>query len=195
MNGMPLLIFFIYSGITINLLLQCGLGIKGTVESRDIHVISLLTKSFIIFFTIIVLWLILTKLLYNLIPGNFIYLLVFPVSSIIYDGFEYLLFRYVLKKDSKTSCFIDFPQGICSVALFLCIILAGSFLEVIVLSFGFTFGIIAVNLIVREIRYRATLETVPVFLRGKPFVLITLGMLSLIFTSASWLLFTMIGVR
>jgi len=202
MNNMPVLLLFIYSAFTINLLLQCGLGIKGAVEAdlnngewSDPLDKKTLIKSGIIFFTVIILWVFFSKILFSLISGIYLYVLLFPVSFIAYDTMEYLVFRYVIKEENKNERMINFYGGITAVAVFLCMNIADNFLETLVLSLGFTLGIFFVKLIIREVRRRAALEAVPVFLRGKPLVLITMGMLSLIFTSASLLLFRMIEVR
>jgi len=61
------------------------------------------------------------------------------------------------------------------------------------MAFGFTAGIFLVYLIIIEIRRRAALEAVPFFLRGKPLVLIAMGLLSLVFSAASLLFFRMIS--
>jgi len=202
MNNIPVLLLFIYSAFTINLLLQCGLGIKEAIEaspgcdewSQPLD-LSTLIKSVIVFLSIILLWFFFSRVLYSILPGVYLYVLLFPVSFISYDAMEYVIFRYVVKKENQNERMINFYGGITAVAAFLCINIAKNFLETIVLSLGFTAGIFFVKLIIREIRRRAALEAVPLFLRGKPLVLITMGMLSLIFTTASLLLFRMIGVR
>ena len=214
MSNMPVLLLFIYSAFTINLLLQCGLGIKGAIEagSNDGELpnaslaphaalaahpldLSTLVKSVIIFFSVILLWFFFARVFYSILPGIYLYVLLFPVSSIVYDAMEYVIFRYVVKKENKNERMINFYGGITAAAVFLCVNIAENILDTIVLSLGFTLGIFFVKLIIREIRRRASLEAVPLFLRGKPLVLITMGMLSLIFTTASLLLFRMIGVR
>ena len=202
MNNMPVLLLLIYSAFTINLLLQCGLGIIGAVETssnnskwREPLDLKTLIKSCIIFFSVIILWFLFARVFYSILPGVYLYVLLFPVSSIVYDVMEYVIFRYVVKKENQSERMINFYGGITAVAAFLCINIAKNILETIVLSLGFTIGIFFVKLIIREIRRRAALEAVPLFLRGKPLVLITMGMLSLIFTTASFLLFRMIGVR
>jgi len=198
MNNIPILLLFIYAAFTVNLLLQCGLGIKGAVESDmggqggSIDILELI-KSGIIFLAVILLWFFFSKVVFSLFQGIYLYVLIFPVSFIAYEAMEYFVFNHILKKPNTSERFIDFPGGITAVAVFLCINLANTFLETIVLSLGVSSGIFFVKLIIREIRRRAALETVPVFLRGKPLVLITMGMLSLVFTTVSLLLFRMIG--
>jgi len=191
MNGTYLL-FLIYSGFTMNLVLQCALGIKGVAESKvPINILTFL-KSCLIFITVVLLWLFFSRVISSVLSGIFIYVLIFPVSACFYTGFEYLIFKYILRKDIQDESIITFPTGITAAAVFISVILAGSFLEAVVLSFGFSSGIFIVNLIIREIRKRAALEAVPLFMRGKPLVLAAMGLLSLIFTSASLLIFKMI---
>lgn len=187
------LLLFILSGFTINLMLQCGLGIKGAVECKNPINMEVIIRTLLIFFTVIFLWFIFSKVFYTLLPGILIYILLFPVCPIVYDGFEFVVFRCILKKDTENDNYISFPGAITAVSVFLCINIANNFLETVVLSFGFTFGIFLVNVIVREIQKRAAFEAVPYFLRGKPLVLITMGMLSLVFTTASFLFFRMIS--
>ena len=194
MNGM-LLVFFIYSAFTINFVLQCALGIKGIAESKSHLPLSGLIKLGLIFLSVVFLWFFFSGILFSVISGFLLYILVFPVSSITYNGLEYIVFRYFLKKEAKFESIVDFPAGITAVAVFICINIAHNILETAVLSLGFTFGIFLVNIIISEIRRRAALEAVPVFLRGKPLVLISMGLLSLVFSASSILLFRMIGAQ
>jgi Na+-translocating ferredoxin:NAD+ oxidoreductase subunit A len=193
MANTPLLLLFIYSGFTMNILLQCGLGIKGTVESKSNLNMAAFIKLALIFSSIILLWLFFSKVLFSVFSGIFAYVVLFPISAFVYNGLEFLIFHYIYKNKENTETFINFPDGITAVCVFICINIADNINEALTLSFGFTFGIFLVNMIIREIRRRAELETVPVFLRGKPLVLIAMGMLSLIFTAASLLFFRMIS--
>jgi electron transport complex protein RnfA len=188
-NILPLLI---YSVFTVNIVLQCGLGIKGIVESKSYINKSTFIKLGLIFLSIILLWLFFCKIVFSINSGIFIYVLIIPVSALTYDGFEYLIFNYLFKDEKETETFISFPNGITAAAVFVCVNIANNIVEVLILSFGFTSGIFFVYLIIREIRKRAALEAVPVFLRGKPLVLVAMGMLSLVFTAASLLFFRMI---
>jgi len=191
MRGMQLLLLLICSGFSMNLVLQCGLGIKGAAESKNPPGLTALIRTGIIFFSVILLWFFFSRIVYSIIPSVFIYVLLFPVSSVVYEALEYFFYRYLYKEKTEAESFVSFPGGITAVCVFICINLAGGFLEAAVLSFGFTAGILLVYLILWEVRKRAALETVPRFLRGKPLVLITMGMLSLVFSLVSILLFRM----
>ena len=80
-------------------------------------------------------------------------------------------------------------------ALFIILGLAGSFAQAAMLSFGFAAGAALAVLIVDEIRRRLAMEAVPRRLRGGPLVLITMGLLSLVFTSVAVVFYTVLGAN
>ena len=191
MSEIPFVFLVIFSAFTMNLTLQCALGINA--EAGNSGRLTTLIKLGIIFIAVIILWSVFSRLLSSIISGIFIYVLLFPVSSMVYDGLEFLVFHYIFKRNPQDECSVSFPGGITAAALFICVNIANSFMEAVSLSFGFAAGTMLVFLILGEISRRAVLESVPRFLRGKPLVLISMGMLSLIFSTASLLLFRMIG--
>ena len=191
MNDIPLIFFVIFSAFTVNLVLQCAIGINAGPGNTDKKLT--LIKLGIIFIAVLILWSVFSGIISSVISGIFIYVLLFPVGFMVYNGLEYLIFRYLLKQNPENTRSVTFPGGITVMALFICINIANDFLEAAALAFGFAAGILLVYLILGEIRRRAALEAVPRFLRGKPLILISMGMLSLIFSTASLLLFRMIG--
>jgi electron transport complex protein RnfA len=195
MNQMPFVILIILSAFSMNLTLQCALGIKGAAESKNPGHFSNFIKLGIIFFSVILLWAFFFKIISSIIPGLFVYVLLFPVSYIVYGALEFLFFHQLLKKSPENECSVSFPGGITAAAVFICLNIANDLTQAALLSFGFTLGICLVLIIVGEIRRRAALEAVPVFLRGKPLVLISMGMLSLVFSVGALLLFRMIGAK
>ena len=195
MNGIPYILLIVFSAFTMNLTLQCALGIRGIAEDKTYNRFLTIIKLGIILFSIIFIWILFSKVISPLISGIFIYVLLFPVSYMIYEGLEYIIFQQILKKDPQEDSFISFPGGITAAAVFICLNIAKDFLEAVLLSLGFTLGIFLVYLIIREIRRRAALEAVPNFFRGKPLVIISMGLLSLIFSACSLMLLRMISVR
>jgi len=191
MGNIQYLLLFIYSGFTINIVLHCGLGIRKIVESKYALNKTTFIKLSIIFSSIILIWLFFYEIIFSLFSGIFVYVLLFPVSAILYNSLDYFIFTYLYKNEKET--FVSFPDGIVAVSVFVCVNIANNLQEAVMLAFGFTFGIFIVNLIIGEIRRKAELEAVPVFLRGKPLVIIAMGMLSLVFTAASLLFFRMIS--
>jgi len=191
MNDIPVGFLIILSAFTMNLVLQCALGINADAKNPGRRLTFI--KLVIIFIAVILLWGIFSGIISSVISGIFIYVILFPVSYMVYEGLEFFVFKYILKKDPNGECSVNFPGGITAAALFICLNIANGFAAAAALSFGFTSGIMLVLLILGEIRRRAALESVPRFLRGKPLMLISMGLLSLIFSTASILLFGMIG--
>jgi len=195
MNQVSFVILIILSAFSMNLTLQCALGIKGAVESKNPGHFSNLLRLGIIFISVILLWAFFFKIIHSAVSGLYIYILLFPISYIVYEALEYLLFNQLLKKRPANEYSVSFPGGITAAAVFICLNIADNFTQAVVLSFGFTAGICLVMVITGEIRKRAALEAVPIFLRGKPLVLISMGMLSLVFSVGALLIFRMLGVK
>ena len=94
MSVMPFLLL-IYSVFTVNIVLQCALGIKGIVESKSAVSIVTYIKAGLIFFSIVLLWFFFSKILLSLSSGIFMYVILFPVSAVFYDVLEYFIFSYL----------------------------------------------------------------------------------------------------
>jgi electron transport complex protein RnfA len=189
MNSAWLALLAFFSGLSVNLILQCGFGMAGIAvyQGQKLPLI----KTGLGFITIIFLWFFFFYVLSPVSMGFFGYLLLFPSASLVYSGFEYLLFSLILKKEPGEDLF--FHDGLVGAALFLTVSLSNSFTEAAVLAFGFTAGILLCLLILGEIRKRSGMEAVPKFLRGRPLILVSMGLLSLIFGSAAAVLFRALG--
>jgi len=188
MNMHPLFFFMVFSGMAMNLALQCGLGVKGIVSS-ELRIISVLQKLCVIFVTSLILWIILSWIV-NYFHGElFVYILLFPLCSISYDGIEYLFYRFVFKTENAKDAYISFCPGISAAALFISLVYANTFPETFVILLGFAAGIFICALFLGEIRRKAVLEAVPQFLRGIPLMIISMGLLALISASAAVMLF------
>lgn len=194
MTETPLFFLMILSAFSMNLMLQCGLGINAGInaESKTPGMKLTFAKLGLIFISTIVLWVVFSGFISRVSPGIHVYILLFPVSFLVYEGLEFLTLHYFLKTEKEKQS-IGFPGGITAVSLFVCMIISNNLTETIILSFGFAAGVFLVFLVLSEIQKRAALEAVPRFIQGKPLVLISMGLLSLVFTSVSMLIFRMIG--
>ena len=121
--------------------------------------------------------------------------LLFPLASVTYDCLYYLICRFIVRKEAESEKHLSFCNEISAAALFICMNLSKGFAQTIILIFGFVLGILISVLILDEIRKKAILESVPVFLRGIPLILLSMGLLSLVFTQAALLLFRISGIR
>jgi electron transport complex protein RnfA len=207
----------VFSGLSMNLILQFGLGLRSLVKVENIgqEETSSITaatdkKKFlaglgILGALILLLWLVFS-LARSLLPlGFFEFILLFPASYLAFYVFEYAAHRVALAKAAKQGktfvqkdAFVDsmLTDGMfCGAALFITLNVADSIVEAVVLSLGFTLGIALTVLIVGEIRRRSEMENVPQFLRGGPLALISMGLLSLVFSSAAVIFFEVLVAK
>jgi electron transport complex protein RnfA len=188
-----LAVLAVFSSLSLNLILQCGLGMKRIAVTRKGEAGNAFLQTGIVFVSVLLLWLVFSYILSPLFPVFFDYVLLFPMSALVYSGVEFLFYRGILKKKSPKPPGLVFCDGLTAAALFLTHHLASNFSEAAVLAFGFAFGVLLSLLILGEIRRRSEMEAVPRFLRGSPLMLISMGLLSLIFSGAALILFRAIG--
>ena len=190
-HSASLVLLGIFSGLSMNLVLQCGLGIAGIAVSRERRLP--LVETGLGFISVLFLWLFFSYLLSHLSMGLFGYILCFPAAFLVYSGLEYSVFSLILKNKQEKGKTGIFNDGLTAASLFITLNLAGSFLEAAVLSFGFMAGTLLTVLVLWEIRRRSEMEAVPRFLRGSPLIIISMGLLSLITTSAALIFFRVMG--
>jgi electron transport complex protein RnfA len=177
----------VFSSLSMNLFLQCGLGMRRAVQDgRPLP----FAQTGLLVPAVLVLW-----VFFSYLPalGFFAYLLLFPLSALVYAGLEQLFFRLAAKRKPprpQPCCFCD---GLTAAALFLTLHLASGFIEAAVLALGFALGLLLSLLILAEIRRRSRMEAVPRFLRGSPLALISMGLLSLIFSSTALMFYRALG--
>jgi electron transport complex protein RnfA len=176
----------VFAGLSVNLVIHLGLGLGdiGSVQRRLRRFVWF--QWVILFIAILSLWFFFTYIVAPLSLGFLNYLLFFPLSALVCMGLEACALRF-LSKEEKPPMFSPASayNGLAMTALFLTMRLAGSPLEAAVLSLAFTAGALLAALILSEINRRASIERVPRFLRGAPLMLISAGLLSLIFSSAA----------
>jgi electron transport complex protein RnfA len=214
----------VFSGLSMNLILQFGIGLKQIALDEDSGKNTkwmFFIRMGIYFISIMILWLFFSFLQSVLFLGFFEYILIFPVSSLFFTLIEYLARRLASRTDWRGepvpyNCFICeclFTGGLMTeadksssngapvdgtpvgAALFIILGLSGSFAQTAALSFGFSAGAALAVLIVVEIRRRSAMEAVPRSLRGGPLVLVTLGLLSLVFASAATVFYAVLGAN
>ncbi|MDR3123314.1 MAG: hypothetical protein LBU16_06000 [Treponema sp.] len=219
----------VFSGLSLNLLLQFGLGIRELVDIAGADAVSSAHKQewggiaspgwIVVFVTALTLWLFFT---YALIPPAFGFLESFlflpaalAVSTALNMVFAYFFpggkitphpevplgrpsaaFRRLIEKAdlseglfSGSSC-----NGLALASLCMTLRLAITLAEALALTLGFSLGALLAAVILHEINRRSSLEAVPESLRGAPLTLISMGLLSLIFSSVSAIFLRVLGI-
>jgi electron transport complex protein RnfA len=216
----------IFSGLSLNLLLQFGLGIGEIIESKDFEdrgtepPVSLSSPHWVILFiSSFVLWLFFTYVLAAPAFGFLESFLLFPAVMLVSMALE-LVFAYFFPRGAITLDALrratrepfkpgklterisvnraGLPRysgnGLALASVFLTLRLAVSLTDALVLCLGFSLGTLVAALILREISKRSSLEAAPKTFRGAPLTLISMGLLSLIFSAVSSLFFRVLGV-
>jgi len=201
-----LLMLAVSAGLSMNLVLQLGFGIREialaekTVTGGGQSPLRLFLRLGVFFVSVLILWLVFS-FARSLLPLGFLeYILVFPVSILVFSGWEYLFERYLPGKFSsendggKTDPMDAIAGGApIGATLFLALAVAGGFVEALVLSAGFMLGTLVAVVVVAEIRRRAQMEAVPRWLRGAPLSIVAMGLLSLVFSFFAVILFEVLG--
>jgi len=198
----------VFSGLSLNLLLQFGLGTAGvasdtghrTEAARGIP----FTQFFILFISVIFLWMFFNYLLPASLRSFPEYFLFFPFSALVCMGFEFLgerVFPKLLpqifsrfKGIRKTFNAFTAYEGLVPASLMIAFAVAGNFAGAFILALFFAIGNILATVILNEIRRRSALESVPRYLRGSPLILISMGLLSLVSASVAGICFRILEV-
>jgi electron transport complex protein RnfA len=189
----------VLSGLSLNLMLQLGIGIEDFGNDPDRSARFVFFQWAALFFSVLILWCLFSYILSPLSLGFFEYFLLLPLTAGAGKGFEALFLRVFPDEAKKpgvfsggnsigTSSDTGAYNGLTITALVLTLRLAGSFAAALVLSLGFSLGVLFSIFILRAINRRSSLETVPKTMRGIPLTLISMGLLCLIFSALSVIL-------
>jgi len=196
----------VFSGLSLNLLLQFALGTVAVIREADNTEETNRELPFvqlgILFFSVVFLWVIFRLALPDFVRGFSEIFLYFPFSAMVCAGFEFLfdkLFprffplsfsKFIGKK--KVFSAVTAYEGLVPASLMITSITAGSILDALIMALFFTLGNLMAMLIINEIRRRSTLEWIPRYLRGSPLILVTMGLLSLVFAAAAGICFNIL---
>jgi electron transport complex protein RnfA len=186
----------VFSSLSLNLILQFALVIQGMAARQQESYSIPFFQSGVLFVSVLFLWVVFSYILSPLAFGFFEYVLLFPLSALVCMGLELLCTRFLpwIVPHAKMFTAISAYNGLALTSLMLTINLARTFAEAVVLSLGFALGVLLSLFLLQEIRKRSTLEMVPPFLQGVPLMLISMGLLSLIFTSLGALFYKTLGM-
>lgn len=193
LQSAPLALFMVFASLSMNLILQCGFCMRGIIISQGAGGRPPFVRLGIMFLTVLSLWIVFSCVIFPLPLGFFAYILIFPLSSLAHFSLEYLAYRFVVKKAPEHDGPINYSDGLSAAALFITLSVAGGFVEALTLSFGFALGALLAFVLLGEIRRRSLMEGTPPVLRGAPLALISMGLLSLVFSSAALICFRAIG--
>lgn len=194
----------VFSGLSLNLLLQFALGTagsasddvhKGVLASRELPVVQLT----FLFISVFILWIFFTYFFPAHWRGFLEYFLFFPISALVCMGLELLgdrIFPRIFNQVSQPSggikkVFSAFTayDGLVLASLLITCFAAKNFADAFILTLFFAIGNMTAMLVLNEIRRKSTIESIPQYLRGSPLIFISMGLLSLISVFAAGICF------
>ena len=201
----------IFSGLSLNLLLQFALGTsvvasdftQKTERKKELPRVTSgqlpYVQFCILFISVLILWIFFNYILPVNWRGFLVYFLLFPLSALVCMGFEFLggmLFPGVFSRFDGTKTFtaITAYDGLVPASLLIAFAVADNFVGAFVLALFFPLGSLIAMLILNEIHRKSALEWVPRYLRGSPLILISMGLLSLIAATVAGIFFRILEV-
>ncbi|MDR2783794.1 MAG: hypothetical protein LBB48_08175 [Treponema sp.] len=179
----------LFASLSLNLIIQFGLGIEEMPEDGVVRPLPFFQAG-VLFITIFALWALFFYVITPFFSILFKYFLLFPFSMLACWGLELAANRFIPKIVSQQKLFnaATAYNGLAFTALMLTLHIASTVLEAFVVSLNFSLGVLLSIFILDEIQRRSSFEAIPVFLRGKPLRLISMGFLAIIFSSTSAIL-------
>lgn len=184
------LVFF--AALSMNLFLNFALGAREILKRKEIPVLHLSYPWIILFVTSLLLWVLFARIL-RFSGGIFDLLLLLPLSAAASSALEKFFFYFASQYKNLGANPELFTAGsayseLTAVSALLTLRFALSFADAALLSLTFSVGGVAAFLIIKEIQKRSSIETIPYGLRGTPVLLVSMGILSLVFSAVSVLL-------
>jgi electron transport complex protein RnfA len=176
------LAFVVFSAFCLNLFLCFGIGIRELVSRERSPAFHIYYPWGILFVVTSALWLFFEWVFSfaDWFPG---FLLIYPLSLFSGLGLETALFKLFPRLGENPGVYRigSSYNGFSLAALFLTMQLALTFAEALLFSLAFSGGAFIAYLIIKEIQKRSFWEAIPHSLRGSPILLVSMGLLSLIF--------------
>jgi len=88
----------VFSGLSMNVILQFGFGLKGIAFEKTIRKKELLAGSGVFFSTVMLLWLIFSFARSVLFLGFLEYVFLFPFSFLVFSVLDYLMQRLIMRR-------------------------------------------------------------------------------------------------
>ncbi|MDR0374920.1 MAG: hypothetical protein LBH85_04275 [Treponema sp.] len=179
----------LFASLSLNLIVQFGLGIEEMPEDGVVRSLPFFQAG-VLFVTVFALWALFSYIVTPFFSVLFKYFLLFPFSMLSCWALELAASRFIPKIIPQKKLFnaATAYNGLAFTALTLTLHIASTVLEAFVVSLNFSLGVLFSIFILDEIQRRSSFEAVPVFLRGKPLRLISMGFLSIIFSSTAAIL-------
>jgi Na+-translocating ferredoxin:NAD+ oxidoreductase RnfA subunit len=181
------LLLLLFSGFSLNLFLQLGLGTKELYKALSHPHRHIAYQWVVLFISNITLWVVYTWILSPLALGFTILFLCYPLNVLVLELIEFLIPSTMFHPEESARTFTSASSyaGMGAASFFIIYHLASSMSNAIVLSFGFCAGTLLAHILLQTIYRRIRIENTPHLFRDIPLVCISIGLLSLVVTFLS----------
>jgi electron transport complex protein RnfA len=186
----------VFSGLSLNLTIQLGMGISDARSELVRPVKFTLVEWGVLFLSVLVLWCLFSFVFTPLALGFFEYFLLFPLAAGTGKVLKALILRLFPDDFSDSQLFstVSAYNGLVVAALVITLRLAASFSQAAAMALGFSLGALLALSILKAVYNRSSMENVPRILRGIPLMFISMGLLALIFSSLSVIFLRLLGI-
>jgi electron transport complex protein RnfA len=178
----------LFAALSSNLMLQFGLGLCSLNHIGNSTARLFAFRASALFCSVMSVWIVAFYLMTPMGLGLLGNVFLLPLTVLGHGLYSRALKRFFPPGEESVENYTQSGNSLSLVGSYLTLTLASALAEALVLALGFSLGLLFSFLLVREIEKRSRLEAVPPCLRGSPLLLISIGFLSLIFSSASALL-------
>ena len=180
----------VFAGLSLNLILQFGIGTGIAAKGKTLPVFQMVN----LFCTVVLLWIAYTYIFSFVSRELMVYFLFFPFSVLVCLGMENLE-KYLFPKKKRVRLFSGTTayEGLIPASLIITVNTALTFSDALILSFFFALGCFIAIVFMNEIRRRSSLEIIPESFRGMPLAFVSMGLLSMIFGTAAWICYRALG--
>jgi electron transport complex protein RnfA len=179
------LLFFL-AAFAVNLTIHLGLGLREMFFERDCGMGSYVFHAVNMMISSLILWHLFVYILFPLTFGLISEFLLYPLCFLLhyaFSGAADILSGRGVEREGNGEQYKKSVYGAVFIlaAVIFTLKFAANSIEAILLSCGFAFGLILSALSLKAIRLRIAKEKAPPTLRGLPLMLVSRGLLSLVF--------------
>jgi len=183
---------FLLSAFSLNLPLQTGLGVRALRDDLGRSVKNSFFECAVLFISIYIQYALFTFAFSPLNLVFFKYFMIFPLSAVFPALMQIFHSKVILKymPDNKCGDYVfdfSYKTGLSIAAVLLVLYIAGSPQEALVLDLGFCFGIFCTALVLKAVSLRLVQERTSALFRGLPLMLISMGLLAMIWTQVIYI--------
>jgi Na+-translocating ferredoxin:NAD+ oxidoreductase RnfA subunit len=176
------LLLAVFSGLSMNLILQLGLGLRTIVSDTKRTLRSEVAQWFFLFIDVIVVWALYAWLLAPFGLSFTMIFLLFPLNAVLLYAAGRIIRRFFRRRKNVRGLFdpLVIYSALATAASYFTLNAADGLTDAVILALGFTLGAIITITLLRPVGKRLQIEKTPTAFAGIPLMLLSVGLFSFI---------------